>query len=80
MEGEYVRCLMVETGEENTVLQLLRVLGLGRGIYPQRIRVRKIRQVWRKDRIRLLPALNIPWNLLKEAIAVLKELCAEIKG
>ena len=55
MEGEYVRCLMVETGEENTVLQLLRVLGLGRGIYPQRIRVRKIRQVWRKDRIRLLP-------------------------
>ena len=33
-----------------------------------------------KDRIRLLPALNIPWDLLKEAVAVLKELCAEIKG
>ena len=33
-----------------------------------------------KDRIRLLPALNIPWDLLKEAVAVLKELCAEIKS
>ena len=32
-----------------------------------------------KDRVRLLPALNIPWDLLKEAVAVLKELCAEIK-
>ena len=32
-----------------------------------------------KDRIRLLPALNIPMDLLKEAVAVLKELCSEIK-
>jgi len=54
-EEQFVRCLMVETGEEKTVLQLLRVLNLGRGVYPQRVRVRKIRQVWRKDRIRLLP-------------------------
>ena len=32
-----------------------------------------------KDRVRLLPALNIPWDLFKEAAAVLKQLCAEIK-
>lgn len=55
MEGQYVRCLMVETGEEQSVVRLLDVLGLGRGIFPQRVRVRKIRGVWRKDRIRLLP-------------------------
>ena len=32
-----------------------------------------------KDRIRLLPALNIPMDLLEEAVAILKQLCAEIK-
>ena len=32
-----------------------------------------------KDRIRLLPALNIPWDLLKEAVSILKQLCAEIR-
>ena len=32
-----------------------------------------------KDRIRLLPALNIPQELLSEAVAVLKQLCAEIR-
>ena len=32
-----------------------------------------------KDRIRLLPALNIPMDLLKEAVAILKQLCAEIR-
>lgn len=46
---------MVETGEEAAVLRLLRVMNLGRGIYPQRVRVRKIRGVWRKDHMRLLP-------------------------
>ena len=55
MEEAFVRCLMVETGEEAKVLRLLSVLGLGRGLYPQRIRVRKIQGKWRQDRIRLLP-------------------------
>ncbi|MBQ3705944.1 MAG: hypothetical protein II888_05750 [Clostridia bacterium] len=55
MEESYVRCLMVESGEEKVVLQLLRAAGLGRGIYPQRIRVRKIQGKWRQDTIRLLP-------------------------
>ena len=32
-----------------------------------------------KDRIRLLPALNIPQDQLEKAVAVLKKLCAEIK-
>lgn len=30
-----------------------------------------------KNKLRLLPALNIPMELLKEAIAVIKEICAE---
>lgn len=30
-----------------------------------------------KDKIRLLPALNIPWALLEQAVAVLKEVCAK---
>ena len=55
MNEPYVRCLMVETGEERTILQLLHVRKLGRGIVPQRVRVRKIRGVWRKDHLRLLP-------------------------
>lgn len=55
MQKPYVRCLMVETGEEKTILQLLAVRGLGRGVVPQRVRVRKIRGSWRKDHIRLLP-------------------------
>lgn len=55
MDEKYVRCLMVETGYESLVSQLLRVRELGRGMYPQRIRVRKLRGVWKKDRIRLLP-------------------------
>ena len=55
MDGPWVRCLMVETGMEGAVLRLLQVLRLGRGIYPRRVRVRKIRGVWRKDHIRLLP-------------------------
>lgn len=32
-----------------------------------------------KDRIRLLPALNIPQEQLEKAVAVLKQLCAEIQ-
>ncbi len=32
-----------------------------------------------KDRIRLLPALNIPQDQLEQAVTVLKQLCAEIK-
>ena len=55
LEGPWVRCLMVETGEEERVLRLLQVMDLGRGIYPQRVRVRKIRGVWRMDYMRLLP-------------------------
>lgn len=50
-----VRCLMVETGEEKKVMQLLHVRRLGRGLFPQRVRIRKIRGVWRRDRLRLLP-------------------------
>ena len=30
-----------------------------------------------KDKVRLLPALNIPMELLEEAIAVLKDVCGE---
>ena len=30
-----------------------------------------------KDKVRLLPALNIPFDLLKEAISIIKETCAE---
>ena len=30
-----------------------------------------------KDKVRLLPALNIPMDLLEEAIAVLKDVCGE---
>ncbi len=32
-----------------------------------------------KDRIRLLPALNIPQDLLEKAVCILKKLCAEIQ-
>ena len=55
MEDQYVRCLMVETGQEDTVCRLLNVRNLGHGVSPLRVRVRKIRGVWQKDRIRLLP-------------------------
>ncbi len=55
MEGPFVRCLMVETGQERTVLQLLRARGLGRGMCPQRTRILKIRGVWRQDQVRLIP-------------------------
>lgn len=30
-----------------------------------------------KDRVRLLPALNIPFDVLKEAVSVIKKVCAE---
>ena len=55
MDKPWVRCLMVETGMEMQVLQLLKNRNLGKGIFPQRVRVRKIRGAWRKDHIRLLP-------------------------
>ena len=55
MDGPWVRCLMVETGMEAAVVRLLSVMELGRGVYPRRVRVRKIRGIWRKDHIRLLP-------------------------
>ncbi len=55
MEGKYVRCLMVETGQEAVVRRLLEVRGLGRVLYPQRVRIRKVRGVWHRDRVRLLP-------------------------
>ena len=32
-----------------------------------------------KDRVRLLPALNIPFDLLKKALEILKNACAEDK-
>ena len=54
-EASYVRCLMVESGQENIVRQLLRVRRLGKGLYPQRVRIRQIRKKWRADRVRLLP-------------------------
>ena len=28
-----------------------------------------------KNKVRLLPALNIPWDLLKKAVEVIKESC-----
>ena len=31
-----------------------------------------------KDKLRLLPALNIPFGLLKEAVSVIKRVCAEL--
>lgn len=31
-----------------------------------------------KDKVRLLPALNIPWAALREAIEILKEVCGQI--
>lgn len=37
------------------MLRLLKAMNLGKGICPQRVRIRKIRGVWRKDHIRLLP-------------------------
>ncbi len=55
MNGQYVRCLMVETGQEKTVFRLLKVRGLGNALFPQRSRIRKIRGIWRMDRILLLP-------------------------
>ncbi len=55
MEGRFVRCLMVETGRESVVRQLLAVRRLGKGVYPQRVRIRRIRGVWRRDLTRLLP-------------------------
>lgn len=55
MEGPLVRCLMVETGQEETVCRLLATRGLGEGFFPQRVRIRKIQGLWRRDRIRLLP-------------------------
>ena len=30
-----------------------------------------------KDKVRLLPALNIPFDVLKEAVSIIKETCAE---
>ncbi len=30
-----------------------------------------------KDKVRLLPALNIPVDVLKKAIDIIKEICAE---
>ena len=31
-----------------------------------------------KDRVRLLPALNIPMELLKKAVGVIREACANV--
>ena len=55
LEGPLVRCLMVETGQEETVCRLLATRGLGEGFFPRRVRIRKIQGRWRRDRIRLLP-------------------------
>lgn len=30
-----------------------------------------------KDKVRLLPALNIPMELLEQAVGVIKEVCAD---
>jgi len=46
---------MVETGYEKTVARLLSVQKLGKTLYPQRVRIRRFRNVWHRDRIRLLP-------------------------
>ena len=81
LEGPFIRCLMVETGEENTVIRLLKAMDLGRGICPRRVRVRKIRGVWRKDHMRLLPGYvflfqeeDIPVRYIQRVEHVLKVL------
>ncbi len=53
--GPYYRCLMVTTGQEEYVRQLLEAMHLGRGIIPKRVRVRKIRDEWKQDEVPLLP-------------------------
>ncbi len=53
--GPFYRCLMVTTGQEEQVRQLLEAMHLGRGIIPQRVRVRKIRNEWKQDEVPLLP-------------------------
>ena len=53
--GRFVRCLMVETGKEATVVQLLKTRRLGQGICPRRTRIRRIQGKWRQDRVYLLP-------------------------
>ncbi len=54
-EGPYYRCLMVTTGQEEYVRQLLEAMHLGRGIIPKRVRIRKIRDEWKQDDVPLLP-------------------------
>ena len=54
-DGPRIRCLMVEPGKEAATVRLLKVLNLGKGLYPQRVRIRKIRGKWMEDTIRLLP-------------------------
>ncbi len=54
-EGPFYRCLMVTTGQEEYVRQLLSAMHLGRGIIPKRVRVRKIRNEWFRDEVPLLP-------------------------
>jgi len=51
----FYRCMMVTTGKEEEVLRLLRVLNLGAGIIPRRVRIRKSRGEWREDQVPLLP-------------------------
>ena len=31
-----------------------------------------------KDKVRLLPAINIPFDVLKKAIETIKEICSEV--
>ena len=53
--GPFYRCLMVTTGREEEVRRLLRALGLGEGILPRRVRVRKSGGAWKEDTVPLLP-------------------------
>lgn len=55
MAEPMVRCLMVTTGMEDTVAKVIAARGLGEGMTPRRVRVRKIRGTWLEDRLSLLP-------------------------
>ena len=68
MDQPYVRCLMVETGQEGNILRLLGARRIGRGLCPLRTRIRKIRGTWRQDMIRLLPGYVFVFTEREEPI------------
>ncbi len=53
--GPLYRCMMVTTGQEEYVRQLMAVLGLGKCMIPRRVRLRRVRGEWKEDEVPLLP-------------------------